>query len=70
MTLLTASMKSLSVATLRRERMANIPASVQTLCISAPTTKEAGGCQEKQEDCARPCFNNPMQFTGRLGVHA
>lgn len=36
MTLLTASRKSFSVATLRRARIANIPASVQTDRISAP----------------------------------
>ena len=39
MTLLTASRKSFSVAILRLARMANIPASVQTLRISAPETK-------------------------------
>lgn len=36
MTLFTASKKSFSVAIFRRARMANIPASVQTLLISAP----------------------------------
>ena len=36
MTLLTASKKSFSVATFRRDRIANIPASVQTDRISAP----------------------------------
>lgn len=35
-TLFTASKKSFSVATFRRARMANIPASVHTLRISAP----------------------------------
>lgn len=36
MTLFTASRKSFSVATLRRDRIANMPASVQTDRISAP----------------------------------
>ena len=36
MTLLTASRKSFSVAIFRRARMANMPASVHTLRISAP----------------------------------
>ena len=36
MTLLMAARKSFSIATLRRARMANMPASVQTERISAP----------------------------------
>ena len=39
MTLLTASRKSFSVAILRLALMANMPASVQTLLISAPEGK-------------------------------
>jgi len=48
------------VAILRRERMANIPASVHTLCISAPMTK----CRQQPT-----CYTSGMKNKSiRFGV--